>query len=1656
MFKHFFNSYFLLLQLICLISESVGDGEYLTSPLINVAYQNQITSDSTCGDDERQIYCVQTEMQAPRKCHYCDSNDPKLMHKPEQMTDLNRNFDQFYGGRFPSDSTWWQSQSMEYPIQFPRHVTLNLKLGKSFHIFYIRLTFRTPRPESMIILRRRCANCSMEPWRFFSASCEQMYSMEDSSKLNYATHHRNFDRPRCTSEFSGITPLNDGTVLFAVTKDSNDNEDVDANPAMKEWMRATEIEIRLDRLNTFGDEIFGDTNVLRSYYYAIYDLNVGGRCDCNGHAEQCTRSDGDANTLATYKCVCLHNTDGPDCGQCLPFYQDIAWKQATPDQPFECKPCNCHGKSNECQFDEYLFNTTGSGGRCLNCRDNTAGAHCESCVAGYHRVNNQCVPCNCNQVGSLNQHCDYNGRCQCKPGVGGDKCDRCLPGYWSFTQNGCGECTCSNEGSINNICDQRTGVCTCKRNVKGDMCNECKLGYFDLQDSHLDGCLPCFCYGHSQSCQSSRDHEAVQISANFKDTNDNFRPSKLEAPVQTGSNRISIFPIDGDEKSGFLLPPKYLGDLTTSYDQQLTVILMIESQVAEPSHSDIVIEGGNGQKVFTYINSNGNPLPSQTPNEFKYRLNEQHWQPRLDHRQFMYLLSNVTKIFISAQLSSEPTVLLDVQLKKAVPIGYDLEEYEERVGETATWVEVCECPLGFSGEHCSQCIDGYRRALPNGGVSSRCVECDCHQHSLSCDKESGACTCMHHTAGLTCEKCEDGWYGTPLIGTEDDCQQCPCSNNSTCTLLTDNRVFCDKCPNGHQGQYCDECISGFFQSGDEIYSGHDQFEQRTWITETECSKCNCNGNIDPNAINNCDRVTGECLKCIHHTVGWECQDCDIGYWGNATSADTNNKCFPCNCHHLGTKNDSIIYPVHQNGLIDCEITTGQCLCRPNVLGLQCDQCLDGYYNLHSPDVDGCQACDCDVTGSLNGTCDMYTGQCHCRERVTGRRCDQCQSYTYGFSLDGCTECDCDPIGALNKTCSNGGQCFCRDRVVGRRCDECEVNTYDMNRGCIQCDECYNLVKKSVTTSNRLIDESLTTYEDLAKKPQDADQMEKFEEKANEAEEELDDVLERIDNLEDESKSEESFKNLKHLIKSIDSKLTESDKLLGSEIDETNKYLFDDVSILTDKVSGLEKQQKLITDEINKINRIVDESKSLEDDLSPQIRRLKNALIDIDKEYQLVEEQEKDINQQMDHLTNFQQNLIFECDKLNKHKEELQRQTEIFADQHSVEKVTRLTNSVKMVLKKAEENLEKFDNLSSNVQMIKSSLDATKRGNEIFKEIKIFEEKVKTVLSNSSRLDEAIEKEEQLGEKIGESEADAKNLQMKIEKEKEKIDNYEDQNKLLMERMRNSQNKLQKYKTKLEKSIEILDDFETRYPEQKKRAEDVQAIVTKKENEEKYSVIMKNADNLHESIKNLDSRRTDDLEKVSESLKRINTTVDDVAKTSDLVNDKLQKLNKSIGTSKYLLDGTNTSIVEIEDKLSEMNGESIKSDQIITSSSAIRDSASKLEEKSSELDNELKAIEEELQQLNHKIKNLAQSPQITSDLAKDLEEMKQKIKNIDSKCKRAGLNKTFETMLTWKPKSRETMDEEYKKLEDKVLKIERIADHMPNECLLKKILENEQR
>uniref|UniRef100_A0A7E4UY31 Laminin EGF-like domain-containing protein n=1 Tax=Panagrellus redivivus TaxID=6233 RepID=A0A7E4UY31_PANRE len=178
---------------------------------------------------------------------------------------------------------------------------------------------------------------------------------------------------QCTREFSDISPLTGGNIAFSTLDGRPSAEIFEESEILQSWVTAVGIRIVLNRLNTFGDEVFRDSRVLKSYYYAISDLAVGGRCKCNGHASQCVKSTGQGEQVLV--CDCKHHTTGADCQMCDPMHQDRPWRAATSEEANECLPCNCSGLSQRCYFDEKLYEETGHGGHCIDCAGNTQGPH---------------------------------------------------------------------------------------------------------------------------------------------------------------------------------------------------------------------------------------------------------------------------------------------------------------------------------------------------------------------------------------------------------------------------------------------------------------------------------------------------------------------------------------------------------------------------------------------------------------------------------------------------------------------------------------------------------------------------------------------------------------------------------------------------------------------------------------------------------------------------------------------------------------------------------------------------------------------------------------------------------------------------------------------------------------------------------------------------------------------------------------------------------------------------------------------------------------------------------------------------------------------------------------------------------------------------------
>ena len=89
-------------------------------------------------------------------------------------------------------------------------------------------------------------------------------------------------------------------------------------------------------------------------------------------------------------------------------------------------------------------------------------------------------------------------------------------------------------------------------------------------------------------------------------------------------------------------------------------------------------------------------------------------------------------------------------------------------------------------------------------------------------------------------------------------------------------------------------------------------------------------------------------RCIDNTDGFNCERCKSGFFGDALALKKPGdppSCQPCQCYPIGTNlNEDNFLPI-------CNGYTGDCSCKSNVVGRDCDTCADGYFNLDSGQVE---------------------------------------------------------------------------------------------------------------------------------------------------------------------------------------------------------------------------------------------------------------------------------------------------------------------------------------------------------------------------------------------------------------------------------------------------------------------------------------------------------------------------------------------------------------------------------------------------------------------------------------------------------------------------------------------------------------------------------
>ncbi|XP_040523225.1 usherin isoform X4 [Gallus gallus] len=329
----------------------------------------------------------------------------------------------------------------------------------------------------------------------------------------------------------------------------------------------------------------------------------------------------------------------------------------------------------------------------------------------------------------------------------------------------------------------------------------------------------------------------------------------------------------------------------------------------------------------------------------------------------------------------------------------------------------CKCKANVIGPRCDSCNFGFK-ALRYSNEDG-CEPCWCNSHgsvNQFCNPLTGQCNCKEQVKGLLCDTCVDNFYGLDVTG----CKACECNiAGSFAGTVCDARTGQCACKPNIGGRQCNECLDGYHR----IQVNH----------SFVCLPCDCDKAGTVNGSLLCDKSTGQC-PCKAGVIGLQCNQCMLHTYN--LSMRNLLGCQRCDCDAKGTLAGTV-----------CDHVSGQCVCLPHRQGRRCNECKPGFYFSPSS-VTGCLPCLCHTAGSVNQVCDKLTGQCICQDvSVTGRTCERCKEHHFGFdSVTGrCQHCNCHPAGAISGTCHLvTGQCVCKQFVTGLKCDNCVPNASNLD------------------------------------------------------------------------------------------------------------------------------------------------------------------------------------------------------------------------------------------------------------------------------------------------------------------------------------------------------------------------------------------------------------------------------------------------------------------------------------------------------------------------------------------------------------------------------------------------------------------------------------
>uniref|UniRef100_A0A672UJZ9 Laminin subunit beta 4 n=1 Tax=Strigops habroptila TaxID=2489341 RepID=A0A672UJZ9_STRHB len=805
---------------------------------------------------------------------------------------------------------------------------------------------------------------------------------------------------------------------------------------------------------------------------AISDPQACLPCNCdpegtlyNGVCE--SRTDPALGTVAG-RCPCKENVEGVRCDQCRANYYGLSGSD-----PLGCQPCNCD-PSGSLPFSICDPAT----GECL-CQRFTTGRRCEKCLVGYWGLGNSlhgCSPCDCDIGGSQNNLCSpKDGQCKCFPNIVSRQCNEPAPGYFFLP-----------------------------------------LDYYIYEAEHakpLSGSAPLggMQFGQDSAVavvfrQPSAGRSVTWTGPGFArvpsgaglrfainnipfamdfDITIRYEPESLEdwlasvAIQPTGtlssqrcknkglSQEAHALPLPAAKRVALLQTPACL-EPGTEYSVD---VYFSQPSASDPKAKSFILIDSLG--LIPRISSVENLCSEKDLDEYqRYHCIEiasevgPHVLPEACARLIVSMSARIHNGAVACKCNPQGSLnascsKLGGQCQcKANVMGrccdtcsagsygfgfhgcYACECHPQ--GSLSTLCDQvtgqCSCRREVDGQRCSRCLAGYF-GFPH------CRPCPCNGFAELCDPVTGAClNCRGFTAGSHCERCMDGYYGNPL--TREPCRPCMCPEEPT-----SNRYFAHSCYQDSQSaQLVCNCLEGY--SGTKQNQCPSGFYKNPGSPGLDCAPCPCNNNIDLTDPESCNRITGECTKCIHNTHGTNCQFCKPGYFGSALD----QSCQRCRCNLSGVH--PAVCPGGDAACL-CDPATGACPCLPNVVGTACDQCASGYWDLARGK--GCQICDCDPKNSQSSQCNQLTGQCPCKLGYSGRCCDECEENYYGNPQAHCISCECNLEGTSHPKCDKAtGVCNCRAGVTGRFCNQCGRGFEKDFPSCHQCHLCFDQWDTEIT------------------------------------------------------------------------------------------------------------------------------------------------------------------------------------------------------------------------------------------------------------------------------------------------------------------------------------------------------------------------------------------------------------------------------------------------------------------------------------------------------------------------------------------------------------------------------------------------------------------